>query len=153
MTDIKTSLLSRKTWIRIAYMALFLVLLVLARSVLLILVILQMGIVVISGADNEKLRELGQSLSKWVFQTLLFVTFNSEKKSFPFDDWPEADFSEGYSNEDYEPAVKVHKQGADNKGPDFDESAERDEDVPSFTESSVTQDLLPDENSPDIDKK
>ena len=152
MTDTKTSLLSRKTWIRIAYMALFLVLLVLARSVLLILVILQMGIVVISGADNEKLRELGQSLSKWVFQTLMFVTFNSEKKSFPFDDWPEADFSEGYKSEDYEPAVKVHKQGADNKGPDFDESAERDEDVPSFTESSVTQDLL-DENSPDIDKK
>ena len=118
-----------------------------------ILVILQMGIVVISGADNEKLRELGQSLSKWVFQTLMFVTFNSEKKSFPFDDWPEADFSGGYKSEDYEPAVTVHKQGADNKGPDFDESVEPDEDVPSFTESSVTQDLPPDENSPDIDKK
>ena len=118
-----------------------------------ILVILQMGIVVISGADNEKLRELGQSLSKWVFQTLMFVTFNSEKKSFPFDDWPEADFSEGYKSEDREPAVQMHKQVADNKGPDFDESVEPNEDVPSFTESSVTQDLPPDENSPEIDKK
>ena len=153
MTDTKTSLLSRKTWIRIAYMALFLVLLVLARSVLLILVILQMGIVAISGADNEKLRELGQSLSKWVFQTLMFVTFNSEKKSFPFDDWPEADFSEGYKSEDREAAVQMHKQVADNQGPDFDESVEPNEDVPSFTESSVTQDLPPDENSPEIDKK
>ena len=153
MTDTKTSLLSRKTWIRIAYMALFLVLLVLARSVLLILVILQMGIVVISGADNEKLRELGQSLSKWVFQTLMFVTFNSEKKSFPFDDWPEADFSEGYKSEDREAAVQMHERVADNQGPDFDESVEPNEDVPSFTESSVTQDLPPDENSPEIDKK
>ncbi len=153
MTDTKTSLLSRKTWIRIAYMALFLLLLVLARSVLLILVVLQMGIVVISGADNEKLRELGQSLSKWVFQTLMFVTFNSEKKSFPFDDWPEADFSEGYKSEDHESAIKAHDQGAENRGPDFDESVEPDEDVPSFTESSVTQDLPPDGNSPDIDKK
>ena len=153
MTDTKTSLLSRKTWIRIAYMALFLVLLVLARSVLLILVILQMGIVVISGADNEKLRELGQSLSKWVFQTLMFVTFNSEKKSFPFDDWPEADFSEGYKSEDRESAGQMHKQFVDKKAPDFDESVEPNEDVPSFTESSVTQDLPPDENSPDIDKK
>ena len=152
MTDTKTSLLSRKTWIRIAYMALFLVLLVLARSVLLILVILQMGIVVISGADNEKLRELGQSLSKWVFQTLMFVTFNSEKKSFPFDDWPEAEFSEGYKSEDHEPAGKMHKR-AGNKGPDFDESVEPNEDVPSFIKSSVTQDLPPDENSPDADKK
>tara|TARA_A100001011_G_scaffold332492_1_gene359642 strand:- start:254 stop:592 length:339 start_codon:yes stop_codon:yes gene_type:complete len=112
-----------------------------------------MGIVVISGADNEKLRELGQSLSKWVFQTLMFVTFNSEKKSFPFDDWPEADFSEGYKSEDLEPAVQMNKQVADNKGPDFDESVEPNEDVPSFTESSVTQDLPPDENSPEIDKK
>lgn len=153
MIDTKTSLLSRKTWIRIAYMALFLLLLGLAESVLLILVILQMGIVVISGADNEKLRELGQSLSKWVFQTLMFVTFNSEKKSFPFDDWPEADFSEGYKSEDREPAVQMSKQVADNKGPDFDESVEPNEDVPSFTESSVTQDLPPDENSPEIDKK
>lgn len=153
MIDTKTSLLSRKTWIRIAYMALFLVLLGLAESVLLILVILQMGIVAISGADNEKLRELGQSLSKWVFQTLMFVTFNSEKKSFPFDDWPEADFSEGYKSEDREAAVQMHKQVADNQGPDFDESVEPNEDVPSFTESSVTQDLPPDENSPEIDKK
>ena len=153
MIDTKTSLLSRKTWIRIAYMALFLVLLGLAESVLLILVILQMGIVVISGADNEKLRELGQSLSKWVFQTLMFVTFNSEKKSFPFDDWPEADFSEGYKSEDREAAVQMHEQVADNQGPDFDESVEPCEDVPSFTESSVTQDLPPDETSPDIDNK
>ena len=85
MSDIRTSLLSRKTWIRIAYMALFLLLLILARSVLLLLILIQTGIVVTSGTDNEKLRDLGQSLSKWVFQTLLFVTFNSEKISSPFD--------------------------------------------------------------------
>ena len=81
------------------------------------------------------------------------MTFISEKKSFRFDDWPDADFYEGYKSEDRETAVQMHKQGADKKGPDFDESVEPNEDVPSFIKSSVTQDLPPDENSLDADKK
>ncbi len=134
-------------------MALFLLLLVLARSVLLILVLVQTGVVLTSGTDNEKLRDLGQSISKWVFQTLKFVTFNSEKKSFPFDDWPESEISEGYTIATPGPAFEEQKSHSDNDGAGFDENPEANEDVPSFTDSSVSHDLSLDDNSVDNDKK
>ena len=153
MSDIRTSLLSRKTWIRIAYMALFLLLLILARSVLLLLILIQTGIVVTSGTDNEKLRELGQSLSKWVFQTLMFVTFNSEKKSYPFDDWPEPKFSEGYKSGNLEPIFEDQKRQADNNERELDENSEASQDVPSFTDSAMSQDSSMDDKPSDIDSK
>ena len=153
MSDIRTSLLSRKTWIRIAYMALFLLLLILARSVLLLLILIQTGIVVTSGTDNDKLRELGQSLSKWVFQTLMFVTFNSEKKSYPFDDWPEPEFSEGYKSGNLEPMYEDQKQQADSNHPGRDENSELSQDVPSFTDSAMSQDLSMDDKPRDNEKK
>ena len=153
MSDIRTSLLSRKTWIRIAYMALFLLLLILARSVLLLLILIQTGIVVTSGTDNEKLRELGQSLSKWVFQTLMFVTFNSEKKSYPFDDWPEPEFSEGYKSGNPEPIFEDQKRQADSNERALDENSEANQDVPSFTDSSISQDLSMDDKPSDNEKK
>ena len=134
-------------------MALFLLLLVLARSVLLILVLVQTGVVMTSGRDNEKLRDLGQSLSKWVFQTLMFVTFNSEKKSFPFDDWPEAEFSEGYTIATSATVFEEQKSHSDNDGAGLDENPEASEDVPSFTDSSISHDLSLDDNSVDNDKK
>ncbi len=153
MSDIRTSLLSRKTWLRIAYMALFLLLLILARSVLLLLILIQTGIVVTSGTDNEKLRELGQSLSKWVFQTLMFVTFNSEKKSYPFDDWPEPEFAEGYKSGNLEPILEDQKPQADNNERGLDENSEANQDVPSFTDSSVSQDLSMNDKPSEVDDK
>ena len=134
-------------------MALFLLLLILARSVLLLLILIQTGIVVTSGTDNEKLRELGQSLSKWVFQTLMFVTFNSEKKSYPFDDWPEPKFSEGYKSANLEPISEDQKRQADNNERELDENSEASQDVPSFTDSAMSQDLSMDDKPSDIDSK
>ena len=153
MSDIRTCLLSRKTWIRIAYMALFLLLLILARSVLLLLILIQTGIVLTSGTDNEKLRELGQSLTKWVFQTLMFVTFNSEKKSYPFDDWPEPTFSESYNSGNLEPIFEDQKPQADSNERGRDENSEASQDVPSFTDSAMSQDLSMDDKPSDIDNK
>ena len=51
----------------------------------------------------------------------MFLTFNTESKPFPFDEWPEVDPSEGYSvrtSEDIEEAEFVEVE---------------DVDVPSFT--------------------
>ena len=140
MTDIKISLLNTRTWIRIAYMVLFLVLLLVARGVLFLLILIQTGIVLVSGADNAKLRDLGQSLSKWVLQTLLFVTFNSEDKSFPFDDWPTAELTEGYSVPDSDIIESVDDKLNDQDSQDSDE-------VPTFTDSLDSSETEQNENA------
>lgn len=97
MSDKKISLLNANTWIRGAYMLLFGLLLVAARLIISIVVVVQFLFVLFTGSDNDNLRNLGQGLGKWVYQTLMFLTFNSEEKPFPFDEWPAVEASDGYS--------------------------------------------------------
>ncbi len=96
MTDNKGTLSNSNTWVRLAYMFLFTLLLMAARLVITLVVIVQFLLVLVTGSDNENLRNLGQGLGKWVYQTIMFLTFNTESKSFPFDEWPEVDPSQGY---------------------------------------------------------
>ena len=91
MTDNKGTLSNSNTWVRLAYMLLFTLLLMAARLVITLVVIVQFLLVLVTGSDNENLRNLGHGLGKWVYQTIMFLTFNTESKSFQFDEWPEVD--------------------------------------------------------------
>lgn len=96
--QLKSNLTSSKHWIRLVYMLLFAFFLYVASFVVGILVIVQFLFALITGVDNRKLRELGGSLTIYIKRVLLFLTFNSESKPFPFADWPEAPvFAEGES--------------------------------------------------------
>lgn len=96
--QLKSNLTSSKHWIRLVYMLLFACFLYVASFVVGILVIVQFLFALITGVDNRKLRELGGSLTIYIKRVLLFLTFNSESKPFPFADWPEAPvFAEGES--------------------------------------------------------
>ncbi len=130
MTDSKKTLTNSNTWIRFAYMLLFAVLLVAARMVITLVVILQFVVVLVSGNDNENLRNLGQGLGKWLYQAVMFLTFNSDNKPFPFDEWPVLDPSEGYS-------VTSPEQVDD---AEFVEVEVDDQDIPSFTASEGSAD-------------
>ena len=127
MTDNKGTLSNSNTWVRLAYMFVFTLLLMAARLVITLVVIVQFLLVLLTGSDNENLRNLGQGLGKWVYQTVMFLTFNTDSKPFPFDEWPEVDPSEGYSvrsAEDIEEAEFVEVE---------------DDNVPSFTETEETE--------------
>jgi hypothetical protein len=114
-----------------------------ARLVITLVVIVQFLLVLVTGSDNENLRNLGQGLGKWVYQTIMFLTFNTESKSFPFDEWPEVDPSQGYSvrtAEDIEEAEFVEVE---------------DDDVPSFTadEAPVEDEAPAADKAPSANKK
>ena len=121
------SLTNVNTWIRLAYMVLFALLVMAARLLVSIVVIVQFALVLVFGRDNENLRNLGQGLGKWVYQAIMFLTFNSDDKPFPFDEWPVLDPSEGYSVSTHEEVEDVEFVDAKS---DLDVS---DEDIPSFT--------------------
>ena len=121
------SLTNVNTWIRLAYMVLFALLVMAARLLVSIVVVVQFALVLIFGKDNENLRNLGQGLGKWVYQAIMFLTFNSNDKPFPFDDWPQLDPSEGYS-------VAADKQTEDAESVEAETGLDiSDEDIPSFT--------------------
>lgn len=121
------SLTNVNTWIRLAYMVLFALLVMAARLLVSIVVVVQFALVLIFGRDNENLRNLGQGLGKWVYQAIMFLTFNSNEKPFPFDEWPALDPSEGYSVGTVEEVEDAEYVDAET---DLDVS---DEDIPSFT--------------------
>lgn len=89
--ELKGNLTSSKHWLRLLFMIMFAVILYVAAIVMSFLVVLQFLFSLISGRDNRNLRELGQSLAVYIHQTLRFLTYNSEQKPFPFDDWPSAE--------------------------------------------------------------
>ena len=131
MSENKIPFANIDTWVRFAYMALYAVLLLAARLVISILVLVQFLFVLLSGKDNENLRNLGQGLGKWVYQTIMFLTFNTENKPFPFDEWPLIDPSEGYE-------VRSAETVDDAEFVEVDEA--NDEDVPSFTAADDAND-------------
>ena len=128
------SLTNVDTWIRLAYMVLFALLVMVARLLVSIVVVVQFALVLIFGRDNENLRNLGQGLGKWVYQAIMFLTFNSNDKPFPFDDWPTLEPSEGYS-------VAATKEAKDAEYIDSETDLDvSDEDIPSFTAGDRSSD-------------
>ncbi len=124
-----TNLADLDTWIRLLYMVLFGVLLQVAWLLIVVIVVLQFALVLMTTNDNENLRGLGQGLSKWCLQVYLFLTFNSEQKPFPFDEWPEVeDLSEasarGHENRE---SVRTSRAGGRSKTTGAD-------DIPAFVE-------------------
>lgn len=89
--ELKSNLLSSRHWLRLIFMVLFAVILQVVSIVMWVLVILQFIFSLITGQDNVNLRQFGHSLSTYIYQTLKFLTYNSEMKPFPFSDWPSVD--------------------------------------------------------------
>lgn len=78
----------RETWFRLLFVLLFVLLYSLAEIVLLAVVAIQFGFVLIRDQRNRHLLTFGAGLSKYSYQILRFMTFNSEDKPFPFASWP-----------------------------------------------------------------
>ena len=87
-TETKTNLQSKSTWVRVLYMLLFVLAYSVAEFVLGITVVIQVIIKLVTGELNERLKTFGNQISLYIFDVLKFLTFNSEDKPFPFDEWP-----------------------------------------------------------------
>lgn len=89
--ELKSNLRKRQTWLRGLYMLLFIVIYHVAEFVVGAVVLLQFIFTLVSGNTNARLLQFGQSLSRYAYQILRFLTFNSEDLPFPFNEWPSAD--------------------------------------------------------------
>lgn len=89
--QLKHNLQSTNQWMRILYMLLFWIILYVAMSVTGILIFIQVLFALITGKDNKNLRTLGKSLATFINQILLFLTYNDDRKPFPFAVWGEVE--------------------------------------------------------------
>ena len=86
--EVKQNLKSRSTWVRLAFMILFAVIFYISMFVLFAVAIIQFLAKLLTGEANERLLRFGEGLSRFIYQTGQFMTFNTEEMPFPFSDWP-----------------------------------------------------------------
>mgnify|MGYP001605855790 CR=1 FL=1 len=75
-------------WFRLVYMIVFGLFSWLARIAILVIAFLQFLLVLFTGAGNGNLRAAGDGIARWTQQTYLFLSFASDEKPYPFQDWP-----------------------------------------------------------------
>jgi Flp pilus assembly protein TadB len=87
--QLEDNLKSRATWLRLVFMIVFVFLYGLSRLVVGAVVILQFFWVLITGETNVRLKSFGQALATYTYQIVVYLTWNSDERPFPFDqDWP-----------------------------------------------------------------
>lgn len=86
--DIKNNLTEKQTWIRGLYMLLFAACYSIAELILFAIIIFQFILTVLTRNSNDRLLKLGQSLSTYIYQIMLYLTFNSEQLPYPMGAWP-----------------------------------------------------------------
>ncbi len=91
--DLKQNLTAGETWVRGLFILMFVFMLVVARLVTGAVVVIQFLFTVFTGQVNDNLKTFGASLARYVYNCLLFVTYNSDEKPFPFGEWPAAEGS------------------------------------------------------------
>ena len=84
---IKENIRSRPTWTRGLFMLLLTVIYGLAEIVIIAVVVFQFLSVLITGKAIQNLLLFGQGLSTFVYDIMLYLTYNIEKKPFPFGPW------------------------------------------------------------------
>lgn len=81
--------------LRVMWMLLFVLIWQLAEVVLGCVVLVQLGYRLAYGAPSGSLMNFGDSVSQYLAQIGRFGTFHSDKKPWPFTDWPTARAPEG----------------------------------------------------------
>ena len=81
----------KEGWMRVLFVAIFWVVFYLTQLVLAAVVIAQCLFTLISGKPNQHLLKFGDSMSRYVQEILQYVTFNTDQRPFPFNDFPKSD--------------------------------------------------------------
>jgi len=78
----------RTIWQRLIFMVLFGVILQVVNAILTVFVVVQFLFKAVTGRLFEHARPFAQSLSTYVYEIILFLTFRSDVLPWPFSPWP-----------------------------------------------------------------
>jgi hypothetical protein len=88
--ELKQKVTNKPTWTRGLYILLFIFIYSIAELVMYAVVIFQFLFSLFTGDRNEQLLVLGRNLSTFIYEVLLYITYNTDDKPYPFGPWPGA---------------------------------------------------------------
>ncbi len=89
-TEIANNLTSPEVWIRLLFMVLYAGAFYIAAWIGGAVALIQIGFKLITGKALPRLSSFGASLSRFIAQIVLFETFASDQRPWPFSPWPDA---------------------------------------------------------------
>jgi hypothetical protein len=134
--DLKQNLTATDTWVRGLFMILFLIVYGCAKAVLYLIVFFQFFHTLFTGRPSSPLLDFSENLCAYIYEILLYISFNSNDMPFPFAPWPdEGGGDEGYGDEGER--ISVAEEKVDEPEEVADEPVEEDQ--------PVNEDVTPDE--------
>lgn len=97
MNNIKENAKNVDTWIRGLFILLFAVIFYFLYMIIGLLVLFQFFNKVLTGGLNQYVLEFSGGMTRYVEQILLYITFHSEERPFPFSPWPGSRYLEDAS--------------------------------------------------------
>ena len=79
--------------LRLLYIVLFYVVYGLSEFLLALITVVQSVMNLLGSGPSRTLQEFGQSLGIYVSRIVNYLSYASDQKPYPFDDWPEAPMS------------------------------------------------------------
>ena len=89
--DIKENAKNVDVWTRGLFIIIFAVIFYFLFALIWLVVIFQFIMKLITNELNQQLLDFCDSLIKYVSQILLYITFKSEERPFPFSPWPKTE--------------------------------------------------------------
>ena len=86
--DTKGNMTQRSIWIRLIYMIVLAIAFNVAEIVTFVVVVFHFLANLFTGQPNDRLVRFGRSLARYLQQIIVFMTFATEEKPFPFAPWP-----------------------------------------------------------------
>jgi Flp pilus assembly protein TadB len=86
---IEDNIKAKSTWLRLLFMLLFMAIWAISRVVVGAVVVLQFLCVLFSGAPLPRLTRFGQHLATYTYQIVMYLTFNTQRRPYPFNEWPD----------------------------------------------------------------
>ncbi|ATX80350.1 protein of unknown function (DUF4389) [Mariprofundus aestuarium] len=86
--DLKENVMDTNIWIRLVFMLLFAVIFAATRVILVAVIAIQFLWVLFTSNKNEQLLSFGSQLATFLYQIYRYLSFNTEKRPFPFDEFP-----------------------------------------------------------------
>ena len=77
-----------ETWKRGFFMMVFVIIYTAAEVVVFGIVVFQFFSRLFTGELNSRLVEFAPGLSRYIYEILTYVTYESDERPFPFSDWP-----------------------------------------------------------------
>lgn len=130
--DLRHNLTATDTWVRGLFMLLFMIIYGFAKGIWYLIVLFQFVHTLLTGKPSGPLLDFSENLCAYLYEILLYVSFNSHERPYPFAPWPTE--RAGYEDEQASTAKEEAGEPAEGTSEMGDEQPEKEAVPPEETD-------------------